>query len=162
VNIDMPHYYIQRGSGQRGHGIGSALVKFLRFIQPYAWKAGKAIGKSLLKSGVDVAQDVIVRKGSVGESLRRRGSEAAEELTNKLSEKVKTMTGGRRKRRTKRLTPKRKRVSSTQGVRRSGRRRKVRFPIGAGKKRRGTGKVVKRKRKRVVRKKQDLFTAFAR
>ena len=155
-------YYIQRGSGgQRGHGIGSAFVKFLRFVKPYALSAGKAIGKSLLKSGVNVAKDVIVKKRGVEESLKRRASDLGEELTEKLDKKVKTMTGGRRRRRTKRLTPKRRSVSSTIGVRRSGRRRKVRFASGAGKKkRRGTGKVI-RKRVSGKRRKQDLFTAFA-
>jgi hypothetical protein len=158
VNIKM-RYIIQRGSGgQRGHGIGSAFVKFLRFVKPYALSGVKAFGKSLLKSGVGVAKDVIVKKGRVGESLKRRASEVGEDLTEKLDKKVKEMTGGKkRKRRIKRLTPKRRRVSSTVARRRSGRRRKVRFPIGAGK-RRGTRKV---KRKRITRKKQDLFTAFA-
>jgi hypothetical protein len=147
--------YIQRGSGQRGHGIGSAFVKFLRFVKPYALSAGKAIGKSLLKSGVGLAKDVIVDKGSLRESLKRRASEVGEDLTGKLEEKVKKMTGGRKRKRTKRLTLKRKRVSSTIGVRRSGRRRKVKFPVGAGKK-------IRRSRKRITRRrKQDLFTALA-
>jgi hypothetical protein len=153
-------HYIQRGSGQRGHGLGSALVKFLRFVKPYAISAGKSVGKSLLKSGVGLAKDVIVKKGAVGEALKRRASEVGEDLTNKLETKVRKMTGGRRRRkRTKRLTPKRKRVSSTLGgVRRRGRRRRVKFPIGAGKKRRRN---VRRRTVKRRRRKQDLFTAYS-
>jgi hypothetical protein len=152
-------HYIQRGSGQRGHGLGNVLVKFLRFVKPYALSAGKSIGKSLLKSGVGLAKDVIVEKGKVGEAFKRRASEVGEDLTNKLETKVKKMTGGRKRRRTKRLTARRKRVSSNSGTvkGRRGRRRTVSFQGGSGKKRK-----VKRTRKRrtVRRKKQDLFTSF--
>jgi hypothetical protein len=144
-------HYIQRGSGQRGHGLGNILVKFLRFVKPYALSAGKTIGKSLLKSGVGLAKDVIVQKGKVGEAFKRRASEVGEDLTTKLEEKVKKMTGGRKRRRTKRKTPHRKRVSSNSGAvkrRRGG--RLVSFQGGSGKKRKRT----------VKRKKRDLFTSY--
>jgi hypothetical protein len=29
--------YIKKGRGQRGYGVGSAFVKFFRFVEPYAW-----------------------------------------------------------------------------------------------------------------------------
>src|SRR5579862_5992723 len=143
-------HYIQRGSGQRGHGLGNVFVKFLRFIKPYALSAGKTVGRSLLKSGVGLAKDIIVEKGKVGEAMKRRASEVGEDLTHKLEEKVKKMTGGRKRR--KKRVAKRKR-SSTRAVVKKRRRRLVSFQGGSGKKRR-------QRRKRVV-KRKDLFTSYA-
>jgi hypothetical protein len=157
--------YNQRGSGvsMRGAGIGSSLLAFARRIKPYLVRAGKAtakaVGKSALKSGVNLVKDVIVGRKNVGEAFKRRASETGEELVDKLESKVKKMTGGRRRRRrTKRLTPRRKRVSSSSASRK---RRFVSNLAGAGKKRRRV--TIRRAglRKRKRRNKKDLFSAYS-
>lgn len=159
--------YIMRGSGNmRGDGIGrifSSLMKriipTMRAAVPYLKSAGASIGKSLLKSTAGLTKDVISRKRNVGEAFKERAGEVAEDLSKKLEEKVKKMTGGRKRKRTKRLTPRRKRVSSNSGVRRTRRRRRTVLPniTGAGKKRRR--RTTKKRRQR--RSKKDLFSSYS-
>lgn len=68
---------------QHGHGFGGLLASLARkaipMIAPVAKKyllpAAKTIGKRLIKSGGQVAGDVILRKRNLKSSLRRRGSE---------------------------------------------------------------------------------------
>lgn len=146
--------YIQSGGGcQRGAGIGNIFMSLFRKAAPYLKSAGKSLGKSLLKSGVGVAKDIIVDRKKVGETLRRRGQESAKELTEKLESKVKQMTGGRRRRRkvTKRRTTKRKAFSSALTSRRRG-------LVGSGKKRKRRTTVNSKRRKR--RTKKDIFTSY--
>ena len=67
--MSFEHYYLQQvGHGltafagvavQRGHGLGSILSGLFRGALPILKNVGKAVGKQLLKSGLEVASDVV-------------------------------------------------------------------------------------------------------
>ena len=84
-------YYMQQaGSGigpiysgplyQTGHGIGSLLAKIFRTVSPYIKTGAKKFGKELLKSGLDVAND-LDNHISLKEALRNRTKEALQRAT---------------------------------------------------------------------------------
>ena len=45
--------------GQRGHGLGSMISGFFRRAFPFIFSGAKALGKQALKTGVNIANDVI-------------------------------------------------------------------------------------------------------
>ena len=77
-------YYInQTGSGgsmpvfagaryQRGHGLGSILSSLFRRVLPFLKANGRNFASNLLKTGVDVAEDVFENKKSWKDSLKDR------------------------------------------------------------------------------------------
>ena len=79
---------------QRGAGLGNIFRSIFRFILPVAKKAGKSVGKQLLKAGADVATDVIDGR-SFKDSMKLRGAEAVKNLSD---EGLASMSGAGRKR----------------------------------------------------------------
>ena len=84
-NIYERYYIDQAGGGmpvysgspyQRGHGLGSILGGLLRGAMPLLSSVGKSIGRQMIRSGLDVASDV-VSGGNVRDSLKRRAKEGA-------------------------------------------------------------------------------------
>lgn len=55
---------------QRGHGLGSILSGLFRKVVPFITDNARSIGKNLLRTGVDIAQDVIHGQ-KFGEAARR-------------------------------------------------------------------------------------------
>ena len=169
--------FIQRGGGgQRGAGFGGRFIslfkKVFQVARPVLIKAGKQLGKAALKSGVNISKDIIAGK-SAKESVKQRLHEGASELTDKFEEKVKKMTGGRGRKRTKRVGIKRKSVSSNlvgvkkrRVVKKRGRKKQkiLNNLFGSGRRRRGVQKksVQRKKRSATVtrRRKKDLFTSY--
>ncbi len=87
----------QRGSGfvgtayQRGAGVGSIFSGLFRALLPLAKSAGKAIGKQALRSGAEIASDVLAGQ-SLKQSTKRRSKAAAGKL---LAQAQKRIQGGR-------------------------------------------------------------------
>jgi len=79
-------YYIQQaGNGlsvyggvphQQGHGLGSILAGLFRGAIPMLKNVGKAAGKQLIKSGLNVATDVLSGE-NVRQSLKKGAKEGA-------------------------------------------------------------------------------------
>ena len=53
----MPVFYGARG--QRGHGLGSFLSGLFRRVMPFLSRGAKALGKTALRTGLDIANDVV-------------------------------------------------------------------------------------------------------
>lgn len=100
--------YYQGASFQRGYGFGGLFRSFFRAAVPLFKSGAKAVGKQLWHTGVDVLNDL-----SRGENLKiaakRRLKEAAHQLTDKASSKVKTMIGSGKNKKRKRAV---KRINS--------------------------------------------------
>ena len=96
------YYHQQAGSGvgniyygaayQKGHGIGSFLGGLFRSALPLIKKGAKAVGKEMLKTGVNVLGDV-VDKTPLKQSLQSRISDARSNLKRKAETKLKEMIG---------------------------------------------------------------------
>ena len=91
--------HFQKGAGfhgspyQRGAGLGNIFRNIFRFILPIAKSAGQTVGKQMLKTGADIATDVLAGK-EFKDTIKVRGKEAAADLLDKASNKMK---GGRKK-----------------------------------------------------------------
>lgn len=144
------YYKHQVGSGnisfyrgrisQRGHGIGGVLSSLLRGATPIF----KSLGKSLLKAGVGVADDVLSGQ-NIRQSLVKRGRNVGKQLIKKGVRALSRPSSSqappkKRRRKTKHKTQKRMRVKQTGGG-----------------KRKSTTYQRKRKRKGAKRTKNDLF-----
>lgn len=68
----------QRG----GFALGGLFKGLARMVLPVIKKAGKAVGKQALKTGVAVAQDALAGR-NVGEAFEEHGRTAAAKLLNK-------------------------------------------------------------------------------
>jgi hypothetical protein len=81
----MPHF--AGYAHQRGAGLGSVFKTLWRFAMPFAKSAGKAIGRQALKSGADIAQDVL-RGEEVKSVVKKRVKQGASALTKKGSKRL--------------------------------------------------------------------------
>lgn len=108
-------YYVkQTGNGlpyyqgialQKGYGIGGFFAKLFRSAMPFLMSGAKAVGKEALRTGTQVANDVLTGK-NFKMSLRTRAKESGKVLARKAVQKADDMIGrGIHKR--KRKTPKR-------------------------------------------------------
>ena len=121
--MSYENYYLQQaGSGipayagvpsQRGHGLGSILGGLFRGALPLLKNIGKTVGKQLLKSGLEVASDVVSGQ-KFKTSMKRRAREGASTLLG-----VQSGSGVQRKR-----SPL-KSASSRKGVGRKRRKREI-------------------------------------
>lgn len=68
--------------GMRGRGLGSLLSGLFRTAVPLLKKGGKALLKEGVRSGLEVAQDVLAGK-SVKAAVKRRAKGAGQRLVNK-------------------------------------------------------------------------------
>ena len=91
--------------GQRGHGLGSMISGFFRRAFPFIFSGAKALGKQALKTGVNIANDVIDGK-SLKESA---GAHIPDGIKSFVSSNFgQSGSGKRRKRTSKRKTKRRK------------------------------------------------------
>lgn len=120
------HYLNQAGHGlsyyqgsnlQRGYGIGSIFGSLFRSAIPLFKSGARALGKQVLRSGVDFAND-LVQGRDARMAATERAKEAGRMLTDKASGKLKKMLGGhKRKRKVKnRVIRKRVRKASTPDI----------------------------------------------
>ena len=85
----------QRGwgpKGQTGHGLGNIFRSLFRFLVPVAKKAVKVVGKQALRSGIDVAGDVVDGQ-SIKQSLKSRGREGLQNLVKKARGEISGQEG---------------------------------------------------------------------
>ncbi|KAF4518578.1 hypothetical protein B566_EDAN015729 [Ephemera danica] len=134
ANDPYTSYYLnQAGSGisqvyngapfQKGHGIGNFLSGIFRSFVPLLKSGAKSIGTELLRTGGNILHDVAM-ENNPRESVRKRSYEAAQNMSEKLQHKLKTMSGQGYK--------KRKLAAKGQSAGRTG-RRKVHIKKKAGK-----------------------------
>jgi hypothetical protein len=95
------HIYKPRRRRQRGHGIGSVLSRLFRSFIPLIKKGGRYLGRQGLKTGVNIANDLLTGVAprqafkERGQSLKKKiKKDIATKMTNILSGK-----GGRRRHR---------------------------------------------------------------
>ena len=96
-----------RGSRrQRGHGLGSVLSGlFRRFVIPLFKTHGKTLALDALRTGMDVAEDVLGSGRELKESVKKRVPEGIKRSAQNLIRQSGSGVGGRktRKRRKVRL-----------------------------------------------------------
>ncbi|GBN09059.1 hypothetical protein AVEN_126253-1 [Araneus ventricosus] len=90
--------YYKGVSLQKGSGLGGIFKSFYRMILPIFKSGAKAVGKQALKSGIDIANDLMQGK-EMKASAKQRAKEAAKILTEKAADKAKTMVGGNKRKR---------------------------------------------------------------
>jgi hypothetical protein len=110
-------YYVQQsGNGmpvfqgarmQRGHGVGSFLSGLFRSAWPLIQTGAKAIGKQVLRTGLQIANDV-ADGGQLIDSAKRRVPEGIKAFTSSKDDNV--QSGGGRKRRKRTLKRINKRI----------------------------------------------------
>lgn len=89
----ISHVYI--GSpNQRGHGIGSFLGGLFRRIIPLLKQGARTVGKEALRSGMNVASDIIDNGIHPREAFKTRLRESGENLKRKAEEKINTLMQG--------------------------------------------------------------------
>ena len=99
--------------GQRGHGLGSMLSGFFRSAFPMIKRVLKSFGKHALKSGLEVANDV-VEGNSFTDSLKQRVPEGIKRFATSENFIDQSGSGRRRtKRRRKTLNKKKKKKKRT-------------------------------------------------
>jgi len=99
VGGEMPVF---RGSRhQRGHGLGSVLSGlFRRFVTPFFRDHGKTLASNTLKTGVDVAEDVLDGR-SLKESAKKRLPEGIKRTAQSLIRQSGSGVGRRGRKRRK-------------------------------------------------------------
>jgi hypothetical protein len=70
---------------QRGHGLGSILSGLFRHILPFFKANGRQFATNLLKTGVDVAEDMFDNNKKLSESLKERVPQGIKRVFNDLS-----------------------------------------------------------------------------
>ena len=78
---------------QRGNGLGSLFRGLFRFILPIAKSAGHAVGKQALKTGAEIASDLVAGE-SLAESAKRRGRVGATNLLKQATAKLEQSGSG--------------------------------------------------------------------
>ena len=81
---------------QRGYGLGGLLKGLFRAAVPLFKQGVKAVGRTALKTGAQVASDVLQGQ-DIKSSLKSRGSQARQKLQNKSKKKILKMIGGGKK-----------------------------------------------------------------
>ena len=97
IGLQAPHhhkmvymdYYLNQAGGkmptfvgaryQRGHGIGNILKTITRFALPWIKKGAQAMGRQALKTGVDIAGDVLAGE-NVKATAKRHMSQGLKQL----------------------------------------------------------------------------------
>lgn len=89
----ISHVYI--GSpNQRGHGIGSFLGGLFRRILPLLKQGARAVGKEAVRTGINVATDIMDSGVRPKEAFKTRLRESGENLKRKAEEKLSTLMQG--------------------------------------------------------------------
>ena len=80
---------------QRGHGgIGSFLAGVFRRVLPLFTRGARAVGKEVVRSGMNIMSDVTTRNTPIKESIRNRFKESGEILKRKAEEKLDKLMEG--------------------------------------------------------------------
>ena len=90
-----PDYTVYRNSPyQRGAGLGSLFRSLWRLVLPIAKSVGKSVGKQALKTGVQVADDVLAGQ-NLEQAVKRRGAAGAKKMLKQATKAVgKNQRGG--------------------------------------------------------------------
>lgn len=89
----ISHVYV--GSpNQRGHGIGSFLGGLFRRIIPLLKQGARTVGKEALRTGINVASDVMDSGLHPREAFKTRLRESGQNLKRKAEEKIDTLMKG--------------------------------------------------------------------
>ena len=168
-----PILYDGIANNQRGKGVGAWLSGLFRSAIPLFRSGGKAVGKQLLSSGLDMARDLAFNKVPLKQTFNRRMGEAGDALGEKFKDKISSLSGtglgGCRKRKSSRgrgsvvkrrtTTTIRKRTKQSGGAKRKQQQtaaaisRLIRRTL-LTKQKRGAGRVQKRTKKRKAGKKK--------
>ena len=124
---------------QKGHGLGSMFRSLVRMAAPLLVKGAKAVGKQVLRSGVQVMNDV-ASGHNFRDSFKKHGRAGAHTLARKGIRKIQTGKGVSRARATKR----RRRVCSGKAKRK---------PSRTTKRKRKASRTAKAKKQRTL----DIF-----
>jgi len=92
---EMPVYVGARF--QKGHGLGSILSGLFRHILPFFRNNAKNFASNLLRTGVDVAEDVFDNGKKFGESLKERIPQGIKRTVQDLKFQSGSGLGQRRK-----------------------------------------------------------------
>jgi hypothetical protein len=113
-------YYIRQQTGkgfegsqfQRGGGLGNIFRGLFRFLLPVAKSAGKVIGKQALRTGAQIASD-LVAGGDLKKVLKTRGKRGASALLRSAAHEIDQKGGGSIKGAAKKrkITPSKKKPS---------------------------------------------------
>ena len=114
---------------QRGYGLGGLLKGLFRVAVPLFKQGAKAVGRTALKTGAQVANDVLQGQ-DLKSSLKTRGSQARQELQNKAKQKMSKMIGGgkKNKRVTKKTTKRKVNKNMTKRLKGAILKKTVSFP----------------------------------
>ena len=108
---------------QKGYGLGSILGGLVRRALPYLWTGAKHAGKMALKTGVDVANDVMDGqdiKSSVKARTRQAGKRLANKMTSSVLAKVGALQAGRgKKKKIVKKRPRKNKITSAKASNRS-------------------------------------------
>ena len=64
---------------QRGHGLGNKLRSLTKFAMPFLKKGAKAVGKQAMKTGMNIAQEVMLGQ-NIKKAAKRHLSQGLTEL----------------------------------------------------------------------------------
>jgi len=95
--------YYAGAAGQRGHGLGSMLSGLFRSAMPMIKRGLAFFGRHALKTGMEVANDVVEGQ-SFGAAARRRVPEGINRLVSSAGFNTQSGSGGRRRKRRARST----------------------------------------------------------
>ena len=94
---------------QRGYGLGNILGGLFRRALPFLWQGAKYAGKAALKTGIDVANDVMDghdMKASIKTRTKSLGKELGGNVVAGVTRRMNAQTGRGQKVATKRLSTK--------------------------------------------------------
>ena len=91
------NFYYQGAPLQRGYGLGSIFSALFRSAVPLIKNGANAEGLQLMRSGADFAND-LVQGIDLKTAARQRAREAGRSLTDKAATKLRSMLGGKNKR----------------------------------------------------------------
>lgn len=86
VYIGTPH--------QRGHGIGSFLGGLFRRVLPLLRKGAAVVGKEALRTGANIASDMLKKDMSLKDAFHVRARESRDNLKRKASDKIDKLMKG--------------------------------------------------------------------
>ena len=120
---------------QRGHGLGNMLRSLTKFAIPFLKKGAKAVGKQAMKTGMNIAQEVLLGQ-NIKKAAKRHLSQGLTELVTQQGRDRHIRRGppGERIKRRKIVIPSRKRpkrgykrkaISNTRVISHSAKRRRT-------------------------------------
>ena len=98
---------------QRGHGLGNKLCSLTKFAMPFLKKGAKAVGKQAMKTGMNIAQEVMLGQ-NIKKAAKRHLSQGLTELvTQQGRDRARRRRGppGERVKRRKISIPSRKKLN---------------------------------------------------